>query len=96
MAPGKVTVSGGTGFLGQRVVQHLLERDFSVRVAARHPERIAALFPDAGDAGDRGGAGSRSAFGLRPLRADPCRSRAMMEGRCPCPILPSLQFQGAP
>jgi NADH dehydrogenase len=46
MAPGKVTVFGGTGFLGRRAVQRLLERDFSVRVAARHPERIAALFPD--------------------------------------------------
>ena len=45
MTPGKVTVFGGTGFLGQRVVQRLLERDFSVRVAVRHPERIAALFP---------------------------------------------------
>ena len=46
MARRKVTVFGGTGFLGQRVVQRLLERDFSVRVAARHPERITALFPD--------------------------------------------------
>ena len=46
MARRKVTVFGGTGFLGQRVVRRLLERDFSVRVAARHPERIAALFPD--------------------------------------------------
>ena len=46
MARGKVTVFGGTGFLGQRVVQHLLEYDFSVRVAARHPERIAAIFSD--------------------------------------------------
>ena len=36
MAPRKVTVFGGTGFLGQRVVQRLLERDFSVRVAVRH------------------------------------------------------------
>ena len=45
MAPGKVTVFGGTGFLGQHVVRRLLERDFSVRVAVRHPERIAALFP---------------------------------------------------
>ena len=35
MAPRKVTVFGGTGFLGQRVVQRLLERDFSVRVAVR-------------------------------------------------------------
>ncbi len=41
-----MTVFGGTGFLGRRVVQHLLEHDFSVRVVARHPERIAALFPD--------------------------------------------------
>jgi len=41
MAQGKVTVFGGTGFLGQR----LLERDFSVRVAVRHPERLAALLP---------------------------------------------------
>src|SRR5450631_2507731 len=46
MARGKVTVFGGTGFLGHRVVQRLLERDFSVRVASRHPERTAALFPD--------------------------------------------------
>src|SRR5208337_1058892 len=46
MARRTVTVFGGTGFLGQRVVQRLLQRDFSVRVAARHPERIAALFPD--------------------------------------------------
>jgi uncharacterized protein YbjT (DUF2867 family) len=45
MAPGKVTIFGGTGFLGQHVVRRLLERDFSVRVAVRHPERIAALFP---------------------------------------------------
>ncbi len=45
MAPRKVTVFGGTGFLGQRVVQRLLERDFSVRVAVRHPERIAAFSP---------------------------------------------------
>ncbi len=46
MARGKVTVFGGTGFLGQRVVQRLLERDFSVRIASRHPERTAAHFPD--------------------------------------------------
>jgi uncharacterized protein YbjT (DUF2867 family) len=34
MARGKVTVFGGTGFLGQRVVQRLLERDFSARSVA--------------------------------------------------------------
>jgi uncharacterized protein YbjT (DUF2867 family) len=46
MARGKMTVFGGTGFLGRRVVQHCLEHDFSVRVASRHPERTVALFPD--------------------------------------------------
>jgi NADH dehydrogenase len=39
-----VTVFGGTGFLGRRVVRHLRKRDFSVRVASRHPERSRALF----------------------------------------------------
>ena len=46
MAREKVTVVGGTGFLGRHVVQHLLEADYPVRVASRHPERAAALFPD--------------------------------------------------
>jgi uncharacterized protein YbjT (DUF2867 family) len=46
MAQEKVTVFGGTGFLGRHVVQRLLEADYPVRVASRHPERAAALFPD--------------------------------------------------
>jgi uncharacterized protein YbjT (DUF2867 family) len=46
MARGRVT--GGTGFLGRHVVQHLLECEFSIRVASRHPERTEALFPDVG------------------------------------------------
>jgi uncharacterized protein YbjT (DUF2867 family) len=33
-----VTVFGGTGFLGRRVVRHLRERGFSVRIASRHPD----------------------------------------------------------
>jgi uncharacterized protein YbjT (DUF2867 family) len=37
--PRKVTVFGGTGFLGRRVVRCLLEQGFAVRVASRHPER---------------------------------------------------------
>lgn len=45
-APQTVVVLGGTGFLGRRVVRHLREHGFVVRVAARHPERAAALFPD--------------------------------------------------
>jgi len=39
-----VTVLGGTGFLGRRIVGHLRKRDFSVRVASRHPERCQELF----------------------------------------------------
>ena len=34
-----VTVFGGTGFLGRRVVRHLRNGEFSVRIASRHPER---------------------------------------------------------
>ena len=46
MSARRVTVFGGTGFLGRRVVRHLLDRGFAVRVAARHPERGPALFGD--------------------------------------------------
>ncbi|MCW3477478.1 complex I NDUFA9 subunit family protein [Limobrevibacterium gyesilva] len=42
-----ITVLGGTGFLGHRVVRHLLNRGFRVRAASRHPERVPSLFgPD--------------------------------------------------
>src|SRR5438552_6789131 len=40
----KVTVFGGTGFLGQRVVRHSLDHGFEVRVASRHPERGTQIF----------------------------------------------------
>ena len=39
-----VTVFGGTGFLGRRVVRHLRRHGFSVRVASRHPGRGHELF----------------------------------------------------
>jgi hypothetical protein len=39
-----VTVLGGTGFLGRRIVQNLRKQDFSVRVASRHPKRCQELF----------------------------------------------------
>jgi uncharacterized protein YbjT (DUF2867 family) len=39
-----VTVFGGTGFLGRRVVRHLRKRGFSVRIASRHPDRSDRLF----------------------------------------------------
>ncbi|ATU94969.1 complex I NDUFA9 subunit family protein [Phyllobacterium zundukense] len=39
-----VTVFGGTGFLGRRIVRRLLEKGFTVRAVSRHPDRVAALF----------------------------------------------------
>jgi uncharacterized protein YbjT (DUF2867 family) len=35
-----VTVFGGTGFLGRRIVEHALKRGFAVRAASRHPGRV--------------------------------------------------------
>jgi NADH dehydrogenase len=43
-----VTVFGGTGFLGRRIVRHLHDAGFAVRIASRHPDRAVGLFPDAG------------------------------------------------
>src|SRR6202048_2875224 len=39
-----VTVFGGTGFLGRRIVRHLRSRGFPVRIASRHPDRGHKLF----------------------------------------------------
>jgi uncharacterized protein YbjT (DUF2867 family) len=39
-----ITVFGGTGFLGRRIVRHLRSRAVPVRVASRHPERADKLF----------------------------------------------------
>jgi uncharacterized protein YbjT (DUF2867 family) len=39
-----VTVFGGTGFLGRRVVEHLRKHGFFVRIASRHPDRARELF----------------------------------------------------
>jgi uncharacterized protein YbjT (DUF2867 family) len=41
---GFITVLGGTGFLGRRIVRHLLHHGCHVRAASRHPERVAPLF----------------------------------------------------
>ncbi|MEH2476681.1 uncharacterized protein YbjT (DUF2867 family) [Nitrobacteraceae bacterium AZCC 2146] len=42
-----VTVFGGTGFLGRRIVRQLRSRGFPVRIASRHPDRGHRLFgPD--------------------------------------------------
>jgi len=39
-----VTVFGGAGFLGRRVVRHMRNHGFSVRSASRHPHRALGLF----------------------------------------------------
>jgi len=39
-----ITVFGGTGFLGRRIVQRLLDHGFQVRIAARHPGQIGSAF----------------------------------------------------
>src|SRR5437588_571100 len=55
MADRVVVVFGGTGFLGRRVVRHLLDHGFAVRVATRHgPTRH----------------GKEHAPGLQSVRAD--------------------------
>src|SRR5438270_9622375 len=46
---GLITVFGGTGFLGRRIVRHLLDHGFRVRTASRHLERVgSASRQDAG------------------------------------------------
>ena len=57
MASRRVTVFGGTGFLGRRMVRHLQDADFAVRIASRHPDRDRSLF-------------SRDVSGIDPFRAD--------------------------
>jgi len=57
MSSQRVTVFGGTGFLGLRIVRHLHDADFAVRIASRHPDRGRLLF-------------SRDAAGIESVRAD--------------------------
>ena len=51
LVPGQVvTVFGGTGFLGRRIVRHLHDSGFAVRIATRHPDR--ARLPASGNGSD--------------------------------------------
>jgi uncharacterized protein YbjT (DUF2867 family) len=57
MFPQRVTVFGGAGFLGRRIVRHLHDAEFAVRIASRHPDRGRRLF-------------SRDLAGIEVFRAD--------------------------
>jgi len=39
-----IAVFGGTGFLGHRIVRHLLDHGNAVRVISRHPDRSVTIF----------------------------------------------------
>jgi nucleoside-diphosphate-sugar epimerase len=43
MSIGRVTVFGGSGFLGRRIVARLAGEGAAVRIAVRHPERVPSL-----------------------------------------------------
>lgn len=45
--PNCVTVFGGTGFLGAAIVRRLLAEAITVRVAVRHPDKVAIALQDA-------------------------------------------------
>ena len=74
--PRTVTVFGGTGFLGRRVVRHLRKHGLSVQIASRHPDRGHRLFgldpqPSIGCGRD-----SRRAISRR------CTCRRLRGGKC--------------
>jgi NADH dehydrogenase len=48
MSAGPVVISGGTGFLGRRVVARCRASGMDVTVAARHARAVAGSFPDEG------------------------------------------------
>jgi uncharacterized protein YbjT (DUF2867 family) len=55
--PSRVTVFGGTGFLGRRIVRHLHDAGLVARVASRHPDAVPSLF-------------SREGSGIEAVHAD--------------------------
>ena len=43
MASNRITIFGGSGFLGRQIVKHLATLGDSIRVAVRHPERLSSI-----------------------------------------------------
>jgi NADH dehydrogenase len=50
---GVVAVFGGTGFVGRRIVKHLLAKGFNVRSVSRHPQQNAASLTHEGRSAER-------------------------------------------
>ena len=70
MTSGPVTVFGGSGFLGRRIVERLAGAGYDVRVGVRHPER-ASFRRGAGRNGRGGGGGDDGRSGrIEVVRAD--------------------------
>lgn len=63
----RITVFGGSGFLGRRAVRHLVQRGFAVRVATRHAAEVLDLF------------GAERSF-IEPANVDVHDSRRVAEG----------------
>ncbi|MGI9409135.1 MAG: complex I NDUFA9 subunit family protein [Hyphomicrobiaceae bacterium] len=43
MASNRITIFGGSGFLGRQIVKHLAALGGSIRIAVRHPERVSFI-----------------------------------------------------
>ena len=73
MTSSPVTVFGGSGFLGRRIVEHLAAAGNAVRVAVRHPERAAFEGRPRGNdraGGNGAGVGGAGSGRIELVRAD--------------------------
>ena len=71
MTSGPVTVFGGTGFLGRRIVERLAGAGCDVRVGVRHPERASFREGGIGRDGHEDGSGHDAGSGrIEVVRAD--------------------------
>src|SRR2546423_15655421 len=69
MSSRRLTVFGGTGFLGRRIVRHLQDADFAVCIASRHPDRDRSLF-------------SRDVSGIVSFRAEEPKHQSRPSSLC--------------
>ena len=70
MTTGPVTVFGGSGFLGRRIVERLVDAGNDVRVGVRHPERASFRRSPGRNAGDGGKSHDGRSGAIEVMRAD--------------------------